>query len=337
MAAAAGSQSLDLLSPNFLANADNSTVSNVTIRNALNAGGIVIIDTGGTGAGTQAGNITVDAPIAMTGAAPATLQLLAANNIYLTANADISSSTGALTVVLNSDRDGVGGGAVWLKAGSSIATNGGNLTIGGGLDPLSTPARASGDILEGVRIEGATVSTGAGTISIRGAGVTTGVAVLEGGGLPVSVAASSGTIAITATQGNVVVHGGAAFADVVSSQSDVILSAAGILDFNHSRITAGGNIELRVDDFQDFDTTFTSGALDSNYFRWAPWTPGIDITIDLQAQANISRRLQVGNPSGPTFGTVTVTGSIEPCEFLVGDEEPRDLRGPREHRCAARQ
>ena len=44
----------------------------------------------------------------MTGSAPATLQFLAANNIYLTGNADISSSTGALSVVLNSDRDGVG-------------------------------------------------------------------------------------------------------------------------------------------------------------------------------------------------------------------------------------
>ena len=120
----------------------------------------MIVETGSSG--TQAGDITVDAPITMTAAGSALLSLLAANNIYLTANGDIVSTGGALSVILNSDRDQTAAGAVWLQSGSSILTNGGSLTIGGGANPATTAARASADILEGVRIEGASINTGGG-------------------------------------------------------------------------------------------------------------------------------------------------------------------------------
>ncbi len=73
---------LDALTPNFTANADSSTISNTVIQNALNAGGYVILNTGA--GGTQAGDITVNAPITVTGLGVSpTLELNAANNIFI--------------------------------------------------------------------------------------------------------------------------------------------------------------------------------------------------------------------------------------------------------------
>ena len=138
--------SLDALSPTFVANGNDSTISDTAIQAALDAGQNVIIDTGSSGA--QAGDITVARPIAKTAGGDASLTLRAADNIYLSA-VGITSSSGALSVTLNSDTDGASGGAVWLQSGSSIVTNGGSLTIGGGANPLTTASRASGDILGG--------------------------------------------------------------------------------------------------------------------------------------------------------------------------------------------
>lgn len=73
---------LDALTPNFTAGANDSTITNTAIQNALNTGAYVILDTGSTG--TQAGDITVNAPITVTGQGVySTLTLNAANNIFI--------------------------------------------------------------------------------------------------------------------------------------------------------------------------------------------------------------------------------------------------------------
>ena len=86
---------LDALTPNFTANADNSTITNTVIQNALNAGGHVILDTGTAGA--QAGDITINAPITVTsqGVWYPTLELNAANNIFI--NSPITKDAAATT------------------------------------------------------------------------------------------------------------------------------------------------------------------------------------------------------------------------------------------------
>lgn len=85
---------LDALTPNFTASANNSTITNTIIQNALNAGAYVILDTGTAGA--QAGDITVNAPINVTGQGVySTLTLNAANNIFI--NSPITKDAAATT------------------------------------------------------------------------------------------------------------------------------------------------------------------------------------------------------------------------------------------------
>ncbi|OYY71968.1 filamentous hemagglutinin N-terminal domain-containing protein, partial [Sphingomonas sp. 28-63-12] len=86
------------------------------ITGFLNAGTNVQITTGSAGTGSEAGNITVNAAIAKTSGATASLQLDAANAIVV--NQAISSSSNALNVILNA-----GAGGITLGAG--VNTNSG--------------------------------------------------------------------------------------------------------------------------------------------------------------------------------------------------------------------
>lgn len=87
-----GTGTLDGSSPNFTAGADSSTISNTVIQNALNAGSHVVINTGT--AGTQAGDITINAPIAVTAqGVSSSLTLTAANSIFI--NAPITKDAAA--------------------------------------------------------------------------------------------------------------------------------------------------------------------------------------------------------------------------------------------------
>ena len=91
------------------------------------------------------GNLLLDGDIAKTSGADATATLKAtgyvtlADSTYIGATnagaasgitSSISSSSNKLNVVLNPDSGG-GGGGFWLPVGSSITTNGGDVTIGG--------------------------------------------------------------------------------------------------------------------------------------------------------------------------------------------------------------
>lgn len=87
-----GTGTLDGSSPNFTAGADSSTISNTVIQNALNAGSYVVINTGT--AGTQAGDITINAPITVTAqGVSSSLTLTAANSIFI--NAPITKDAAA--------------------------------------------------------------------------------------------------------------------------------------------------------------------------------------------------------------------------------------------------
>ncbi|WP_374146078.1 filamentous hemagglutinin N-terminal domain-containing protein, partial [Sphingomonas sp. 28-63-12] len=97
----------------------NGTASKIDVSQItgfLNAGTNVQITTGSAGTGSEAGNITVNAAIAKTSGATASLQLDAANAIVV--NQAISSSSNALNVILNA-----GAGGITLGAG--VNTNSG--------------------------------------------------------------------------------------------------------------------------------------------------------------------------------------------------------------------
>ncbi|WP_242098433.1 YDG domain-containing protein, partial [Sphingomonas sp. CROZ-RG-20F-R02-07] len=100
------------------ATASKVDVSQIT--GFLNAGTNVQITTGTANQGSEAGNITVNAMIAKTAGAAATLRLDAANAIVV--NQTIGSTSNALNLVLNA-----GAGGIALNAG--VGTNGGSLAL----------------------------------------------------------------------------------------------------------------------------------------------------------------------------------------------------------------
>nr|WP_315186791.1 YDG domain-containing protein [uncultured Albidiferax sp.] len=164
----------------------------------ITAGTLVI---GRTGA-TASGDMTIGAAIS-----PAL-----ARNLTLQAGGDIvaNASTGITTlangnVVLNSDADGSGVGAIYLNSG--ISSNGGNITLGGGLaGDGSGNAIGSSTRIVGVRVFGASLNAGTGNISMRGVGSTSpaiqnyGVELLGNS----QVLSSGGNISVVGTGGGTV-------------------------------------------------------------------------------------------------------------------------------------
>lgn len=104
-----------------------SWINSTTVNNLLSSGTSVKIQSVDN---NKAATITVDSEIEKSGAAnkDTTFTLEAQSNV--TINKSITSTAGKLNVVLNSDIDGNGVGAVLINA--DIDTNGGNFTSGSG-------------------------------------------------------------------------------------------------------------------------------------------------------------------------------------------------------------
>jgi filamentous hemagglutinin family protein len=149
---------------------------------------ILIGRSDGSGAVSFAGNVTFQDPVTLrsplgsgsintngfniTGSDSLTLE--AANSISIS-NSIISPLSDSLNVTLNADRDSNGVGSISIN-GTTISTNGGDIILGGGSNPLTQPAvgTASG-VGQGVYINNSTLNAGTGNISIRGIGGTGGL------------------------------------------------------------------------------------------------------------------------------------------------------------------
>lgn len=131
----------------------------------------VTVSTSGSGAG--AGNIVVASNITKSSGAATTLKLIAENDITVKSGVSISATSAAspLSVVLNADSNS-DGGAIWMDTGSSIISKGGDITLGGGSNPLTTAAIGNATHGDGVLLNATTLDAGAGAISIRGTAVS---------------------------------------------------------------------------------------------------------------------------------------------------------------------
>ncbi|MBP8148561.1 MAG: filamentous hemagglutinin N-terminal domain-containing protein, partial [Limnohabitans sp.] len=169
----------------------DSTILASDISANLTAGTSVTIATGA--GGTSAGFIAVNESIAKTGGVDATLTLQAHSNITVAANKTITSNTGKLNVVFNSDSDGTNGGGIVLNSGSGITSNGGNITLGGGIAGNGSGfAIADGSsALQGIALQTATISAGGGNIVMNGLSATTSATAVVG------ISMSGGTITTT--------------------------------------------------------------------------------------------------------------------------------------------
>ncbi|CAN7322838.1 YDG domain-containing protein [Pseudorhodoferax sp. LjRoot39] len=167
---ASGGASGTPYNPNYTAGADSVILAS-SIKTSLDGGTSVTLATAAGGAATG-GDINVNASINKTAGGNATLTLRAHNNIYMATGVGITSTSGSLGVVLNSDYDGSGLGMIFMDVGASIRSHGGNVTLGGGTaGDGSGYARGSSFISTyGVRLNGASVDAGGGNIQMRGEG-----------------------------------------------------------------------------------------------------------------------------------------------------------------------
>ncbi len=155
---------------------------NVIIRTPAGTGTIDLKGDLSTGSGAQSGSIT----------------LLSGESI-------IGTNTGSITtqgkaVLLHSDFDATNGGAIKLT-GTNITSNGGNITLGGGLNPFNNPAIGTSTLVRGIELNGAIFSAGAGNVSLRGTGFNTGsnnYGISVNGG---NITTTNGNILLTGTGG----------------------------------------------------------------------------------------------------------------------------------------
>lgn len=162
---------------NFTPTAPGANLRAADIGNALDTGTDVFVGTG-SGGPPNSGTITLLADVAIqrtAGSAPVTLTLAAANAVVLNAGSRIASSAGPLNVALTADTDGNGFGGVRITGGNTgIATRGGGVALGGGVDPASGYARGTALYDAGVDLDGVTIDTRgsgvAGDVSLRGQG-----------------------------------------------------------------------------------------------------------------------------------------------------------------------
>jgi filamentous hemagglutinin family protein len=195
---------------NYTAAADSVILAS-DINASLNNGTSVTLAT--SAAGSSTGNIAVNENISKKGGGDATLTLQAHGNITVAASKTITSNTGKLNVVFNSDSDGANGGAIVFNNGSGITSNGGNITLGGGTagngSGFATADGLSLSTIQGIYLNTSNISAGGGNIVMNGksaatnyTGSLTNVSGIYMSGVSISTS-GSGTINLTGNNQNI--------------------------------------------------------------------------------------------------------------------------------------
>ncbi len=146
----------------------NTATVNVNGDITLNPGGAMTI--GAAYSPTiraTSGNIALHRLITKSAGANASLNLQADGSVTVNSTAGITSTSNKLNVTIAADYDGSGAGSV--ETYGDINSNGGDITIGGGTTPASTPAVGDAADNAGVHIE-SNLTSGGGNISLRGKG-----------------------------------------------------------------------------------------------------------------------------------------------------------------------
>ncbi len=167
---------------------NSGTVNAGTVVAALNSGDVTITTRNASGAGF--GDISLNASLTKTSATESTLTLLAERDIRVAGGVSVTSTQGKLNLVLISDFDSAGAGAVFFDGSASaitVDTRGGHVWIGGnsyngaygGLGYITREWKGlqvgtgygganDGSVYEGVRIAGTTIRTGGGSVYVGG-------------------------------------------------------------------------------------------------------------------------------------------------------------------------
>jgi len=174
-----------------------SSVDVNTLNTALGNSNSVTIDTAGGSSGN--GDLTVASNItAANTATDVTLTLKAQNDIIVNSGVSISG-TGSkkLNVTLNSDYDASGAGAIVMNTGASIGSNGGDIVLGGGVDPATGYAVGNASNVRGIFMDSASSLTSAGgNVVLHGKSYAGSAGVCAGIVSGASINSGAGTITI---------------------------------------------------------------------------------------------------------------------------------------------
>lgn len=125
-------------------------------------------------AGGSSSNVVVNNAITKSSGGDSSITLRADNDIFLNSGSSIASTSGALDVTINADRDGGGAGGIKLDQ-ASITSNGGDVLLSGGATPATgRAASTSGTSGRAVYLITSTISAGAGDVTLRGRGASAG-------------------------------------------------------------------------------------------------------------------------------------------------------------------
>jgi filamentous hemagglutinin family protein len=230
----------------FTGSGASSILNTTTLVNQLGTANVTVST---ASAGASLGDITVSSAIAYNGGTDRTLTLLANRDINV--NANITSGTAKLNVVLNSaSAGGAAAGSVSLGSGAQIVSNGGNITIGGGADPTTGYATGGGVTTIGFRMVGggSLLSSGAGNILINAKGAT-GQAFSMGTSAN-TIQTTSGNITINARNADATAFGMNSGTNLIQSTGSGNVSISAESTGNALGMTMGssGNNTVRVAD-----------------------------------------------------------------------------------------
>jgi filamentous hemagglutinin family protein len=218
----------------------SSTLSSATLNSSLSEGANVLVIT--TNVGGNSGDINVQDNIQ--GIGNATLTLQAHRNIVMKDHTITSGAGKTLNVSMFSNFSGNGNGSVALT-NSTIATNGGAFTIGGGTDPATGYAGTTQNGTSGVSLSNTTISTAGGDITIRGAvtGNSNSSAVqiatrsvLDAGGGDITI---SGNVGATGTGDAVILTSGSSI--LTSGAGSIAIDAVNLGSGNGTRVFSTNN------------------------------------------------------------------------------------------------
>lgn len=185
------------------------------------------------------GNLTLSNSITKSAGADAILTMRANNAVTINSEADITSFSNALDIILNSDRDANQAGNILIDTGSFLTSNGGDIVLSGGggtTDDLKTTGFAYGTSAggannRGIYVNGARLIAGAGDITLRGTGASINATVNQG----VDVVTNS---IVQTTSGDITMVGVAGNGGVQNNQQGVVI-------YNNASVTTvSGDISL---------------------------------------------------------------------------------------------
>lgn len=179
-------------------------------------------------------------------------------NITIKAHQDVhvqdNIRSGGGNVTFNSDTDEIGGGGIFLSAEADVDSTGtssdGNITLGGGDDPLNKPAiGTAGTDGDGIHVrDSATLTAGTGNISLRGTGQDNtgsepnlGMILFNG----TTIQTSSGNITLVGTGGDGGDNGGLRRIGVGLEQNNLITTATG--DISITGTAGAGDDAVGID------------------------------------------------------------------------------------------